>query len=150
MLVPEVGIEPTHLAVPDFESGASTSSTTRARAGFYSEIVPSRQAKSLAWLRYLPARLPRAAALIRANRKPPWTTTGLRTKPLQKRQCPLPSSHGLLDKTKTPVALQAASFKIWPTGWLARQPIRCLPVRFIVRGWHDLEGTCPIAPKPCV
>ena len=29
-MVPPVGIEPTHLAVPDFESGASTSSTTGA------------------------------------------------------------------------------------------------------------------------
>jgi hypothetical protein len=29
-MVPEVGLEPTHLAVPDFESGASTNSTTRA------------------------------------------------------------------------------------------------------------------------
>ena len=32
-LVPPVGVEPTHLAVPDFESGASTSSTTGASKG---------------------------------------------------------------------------------------------------------------------
>ena len=32
-MVPPVGIEPTHLAVPDFESGASTSSTTGALSG---------------------------------------------------------------------------------------------------------------------
>ncbi len=29
-MVPPVGLEPTHLAVPDFESGASTNSTTGA------------------------------------------------------------------------------------------------------------------------
>jgi hypothetical protein len=29
-VVPEVGLEPTHLAVLDFESSASTNSTTRA------------------------------------------------------------------------------------------------------------------------
>jgi hypothetical protein len=51
-VVPEVGIEPTHLSVPDFESGASTSSTTRARAGFYKQIAGFRQAKSLASLEY--------------------------------------------------------------------------------------------------
>ena len=32
LLVPPVGLEPTHLAVPDFESGASTNSTTGASA----------------------------------------------------------------------------------------------------------------------
>ncbi len=31
-MVPLVGLEPTHLAVPDFESGASTNFTTGARA----------------------------------------------------------------------------------------------------------------------
>ncbi len=30
-MVPMVGLEPTHLSAPDFESGASTNSTTRAR-----------------------------------------------------------------------------------------------------------------------
>ena len=30
-MVPPVGLEPTHLAVPDFESGASTNSTTGAQ-----------------------------------------------------------------------------------------------------------------------
>ncbi len=30
-MVPRAGIEPAHLSVPDFESGASTNSTTEAR-----------------------------------------------------------------------------------------------------------------------
>ena len=34
-LVPRVGIEPTLLAEPDFESGASTNFTTEASAEFY-------------------------------------------------------------------------------------------------------------------
>ena len=34
-LVPRVGIEPTLLAEPDFESGASTNFTTEALAEFY-------------------------------------------------------------------------------------------------------------------
>ena len=34
-MVPRVGIEPTLLSEPDFESGASTSSTTEAREAHY-------------------------------------------------------------------------------------------------------------------
>ena len=34
-MVPRVGIEPTLLAEPDFESGASTNFTTEARTEFY-------------------------------------------------------------------------------------------------------------------
>jgi hypothetical protein len=43
MMVPEVGLEPTHLAVPDFESGASTNSTTRALEKPYSGVAGLRQ-----------------------------------------------------------------------------------------------------------
>lgn len=42
-MVPPVGIEPTLLAEPDFESGASTSSTTGAREGFYIAGIGVRQ-----------------------------------------------------------------------------------------------------------
>ena len=38
-MVPEVGIEPTLLSEPDFESGASTSSTTRARGLHYTRLA---------------------------------------------------------------------------------------------------------------
>ena len=36
--MPQVGLEPTHLAVPDFESGASTNSTTGALDMFISGL----------------------------------------------------------------------------------------------------------------
>jgi hypothetical protein len=57
-MVPEVGIEPTHLAVLDFESSASTSSTTRA--------LPLRLARQKAFANNYPPRFgcpPRGAAL---------------------------------------------------------------------------------------
>jgi hypothetical protein len=38
-MVPRDGIEPSLLSEPDFESGASTSSTTEARAGFYQNLA---------------------------------------------------------------------------------------------------------------
>jgi hypothetical protein len=40
-MVPKVGLEPTRLAAPDFESGASTSSTTPARIGAHLAVQPS-------------------------------------------------------------------------------------------------------------
>ncbi len=39
-MVPRVGIEPTLLSEPDFESGASTSSTTEATARILPEFPP--------------------------------------------------------------------------------------------------------------
>src|SRR6202453_2927289 len=47
-MVPEVGIEPTHLAVLDFESSASTSSTTRAteKSGEWARIIAANPAGS--------------------------------------------------------------------------------------------------------
>lgn len=40
-MVPEVGLEPTSLSAADFESAASTNSTTRARRVAYAEDAPA-------------------------------------------------------------------------------------------------------------
>ncbi len=58
MLVPRVGIEPTLLAEPDFESGASTNFTTEALTEVYQNSTPASRSQwfePLTYTRIAPA-----------------------------------------------------------------------------------------------